>query len=153
MKDVASCDTDEDSVSECAYILRDYLQEQNEANLNRLSESVRKLVERKVTPEAILAVHFQVVRDMMKELSAVERTRLVVPSFQCLSQVLTDYCLAVTERLKSEKLEYDQIRKHIYLLEKRGRELVSKTEHQGKTLLSGRPSQAISLGWLIRLGE
>ena len=133
MKDVASCDTDEDSVPECAYILRDYLQEQNEANLNRLSEFVRKLVERKVTPEAILAVHFQVVRDMMKELSAVERTRLVVPSFQCLSQVLTDYCLAVTKRLKSEKLEYDQIRKHIYLLEKRSEKLDPQRKKMQRT--------------------
>ncbi len=128
MKEVASCDTDEDSVSECAYILRDYLQEQNEANLNRLSESVRKLVARNITLEAIPAVHFQVVRDMMKELSAVERPRLVVPSFQCLSQVLTDYCLAVTERLKSKKLEYDQIRKHIYLLEKRSEKLDPQRE-------------------------
>lgn len=75
------------------------------------------------------------------------------PLFRCLSEILTDYRLAVTERLKSEKLEYDQIRKHIYLLEKRGRELVSKTEHQGKTLLSVRPSQAIFLGWLMRPRE
>lgn len=69
MKDVASCDTDEDLVSEYAYILRDYLQEQNEANLNRLSEFVRKLVARGITPEAILAVHFEIVRDMMKKLA------------------------------------------------------------------------------------
>jgi len=92
---------DEDSVSEYAYILRDYLQEQSEANLNRLSDFVRKLVARDITPEAMLAVHFKVVRDMMKELSGVERTRLMVPSFQCLSEILTDYCLAVTERIRS----------------------------------------------------
>ncbi len=112
----------EDSVSEYAYILRDYLQEQNEANLNRLSEFVRKLVARDITPEAILAVHFEVVRDMMKKLSAVEKVRLMGPSFRCLSEILTDYRLAVTERLKSEKLEYNRIRKHVYLLEKRSRE-------------------------------
>ena len=113
---------DEDSVSEYAYILRDYLQEQNEANLNRLSEFARNLVGRDIGPEAILAVHFEVVRDMMKELSAVERAHLMVPSFQCLSEILTDYRLAVTERIKSKKLEYDRIRERIYLLEKRSRE-------------------------------
>ncbi len=124
---------DEDSVPEYARILRGYLQEQNQANLNHVSEFVRKLVERNITPEAILAVHFEVVRGMMKELSAVEKARLMVPSFHCLSQILTDYRLAVTERIKSKQIEYDRIRKYIYLLEKRSRELDPPEEKRQRT--------------------
>lgn len=54
-------------VSEYAYILRDYLQEQREAKLNRLSSFARKLVEEDSSPEITLAVHLEVVRHMMKE--------------------------------------------------------------------------------------
>ncbi len=126
----------EDLVSEYAYILRDYLQERTEANLSRLFQFGGKFVEKDIGPERILAVHLEVVRDMMKELPAVLKPRFIGLSFQCLSEALTDYRLAIKERIESKKVEYDRIKNCIYLLEKRSGELLRKVEDREKTLLA-----------------
>lgn len=114
--------------SEYAYVLRDYLQEQREASLNRLLSFARKLVEEDIGPERILAVHLEVVRDMMKELPAVLRPRLITLSFQGLSETLRGYGLTVRECIKSKKLEYNHLKGDATLVEQRARELISKVE-------------------------
>lgn len=119
---------DEHLASEYARILRDYLQEQREASLNRLLSFARKLIEEDIGPERILAVHLEVVRDMMKELPAVLRPRLIALSFRCLSETLRGYELTVRERIKSKKLEYNHLKEDATLVEQKARELVSKVE-------------------------
>lgn len=91
----------EDIVLEYTDILRGYLQERNEANLERLSQFGRKLADEGTGPERILAVHLEVMRRLMKDVPTIERPLLVALLFECLSKTLTGYGLSYRECMES----------------------------------------------------
>ncbi len=84
----------EEPVSEYAHILKDYLQKRDKADLIHLLQFGSKFVEEDIGPERILAIHLEVVRDMMKELPTIWRPPLVATTFECLSKSLTSYSVA-----------------------------------------------------------
>jgi diguanylate cyclase (GGDEF)-like protein len=103
-------------------LLHNYLEAKEESLLYEANKLSRRLVNAKIGPEELLALHIEVVQEVAQNLKRDEK-ELFPPSFDLLLEAMSSYGLAYRESLRVKEREHNQLKLYIKKIEQINKEL------------------------------